>query len=129
MDLGNVAARELYESRSAVVRREGFDQHARSCSSSLGESHVEIGNLVARELPAIRVWEVSVGDQHRHSAERRFDAHSSVRLVRPANLNPGSRCEVADDLSLGERDKVADEGVSPIGGHVDTILGDRCQGG
>lgn len=128
MDLGDVAAGELYEGRSAVIRRIRFDQHARPGCFGFGQRHVEIGNLVARKFSTIRVWEVPVSDQDRHSAERRFDANSSIRLVRPTNLDPRSRCEVAHDFPLREGDKVADESVSAIGRHVDPVLGNRCQG-
>src|ERR1700761_1365055 len=58
VDLGDVAARKLDEGGGAVVLRGGLAQHLHACSACLGEGGVEIGDLVARQLPSERIRQI-----------------------------------------------------------------------
>jgi hypothetical protein len=96
MNLGDVAAWELQDRGLAVAGHVGFDQHSCACALGLADRRREIGDLVARHLPSIRIRKMAIGHQHGHAAEGGFDADASVGVgwsaiaTRPSPLSPSN---------------------------------------
>src|SRR6516225_7890920 len=122
MNLGDVAAWELQDRGLAVTDHVGFNQHCCACAFSLADRRREIGDLVARHLPPMRIREMAIGHQHGHAAEGGLDADASVRIGWSADLYAWRLAVVRNNFAMRESDKIADERSGRIRRDIDPVL-------
>src|SRR5471032_2634029 len=72
VDLGDVTAGEFDDGGVAAGQRVAGRQHGGAGSRGLGQCGVDVGDLVAGALAAVRIRQLAVGDEQRHLAEARF---------------------------------------------------------
>src|SRR4029077_9212075 len=78
MNLRDISARELYQSRGPSVRRVRVDEHDATRRLCLGQGPLQIVDLVARHFAPVRVRQVAVRGEYGHLAEHRLDPDPSI---------------------------------------------------
>src|SRR5262249_56384805 len=111
MNLGDIAAWELQDRGLAITGHVGFDQHNGTCALGLADRRREIGDLVARHLPSIRIGKMAIGHQQSYPAEGGFNTDAPIGIGWSADLHTWRVAVVRNDPTMRESGEIADKGT------------------
>src|ERR1700756_5114474 len=97
MNLRDVSAGELYHGRNPSVSRVWIDEHDGAGRLCLRQRPLQVFDFVAGQFAPVRIRKVTIGDEHCHLSERRFDADAPERVLGSADLDPGGMRIIGDD--------------------------------
>src|SRR5471032_549684 len=114
VDLGDVTAGEFDDGGVAAGQRVAGRQHGGAGSRGLGQCGVDVGDLVAGALAAVRIRQLAVGDEQRHLAEARFQFDLAEGGAWQADLSAVRLGVVGDDFTVREGDEIMDQFVGRV---------------
>jgi hypothetical protein len=94
MDLRDVPARKLHDRGLAPLGHEWRDENADSNTLRFFESRLQIVDLVAGVLAAVRIRKMTVRYEHLHLAKARLNANAPVGRFWTANFDSRGLCVV-----------------------------------
>src|SRR5262249_17086291 len=127
MDLGNVAARKLHDSRMPIISCVRSRQHVRAGRFRSFQGLGQVVNVVTSQLVPIRIGQMPISYQYGHLTESRLDADAPIRVFRSPNFDTGRAGIVGDDFTMRKLDEAMDERVGHVWGYVYSILGHGLQ--
>src|SRR5882672_2881444 len=109
VDFRDVSPRELHDNGFSLVGLIRRYEDVDAACFCLSERVRQIRHLISGRLPAVRIRNMTVGNERGQLPELRFDPHSPIGLRGPSDFDARCAVFIRDDTPMGKPEKAGDK--------------------
>src|SRR3984957_557284 len=129
VDFRDVSSGELDHSGFSLVGLIRGYEDTDAAAFRLSERVRQIRHFISNYFPAVRIREVTVGDEHGQLSELRFDPYSPIGFREPTEFDARCARFIRDEIPAGKREKAGDKCIRSVLRDIDSILWNSLERG